>query len=190
MHPDLDSKAASEADPTVRAIRQALRELPCEAQPPFDWREFQHRSGAARARRGPRAGWRELAVAAGLAALVAGVALWGRITPLDAPGAAGPGAAAETQHGATSERAHALASAEAAERWLAQLPRERAIVRVGTHLPVAELEDRLAWVDDVLTTERLAGREPAVRALQRERAELVRSLAQVSYAETLAAELP
>jgi hypothetical protein len=45
--------------------------------------------------------------------------------------------------------------------------------------------------DDQLTIERVEnGREAQLRALQRERARMIDSLAQVRYAEMLAAELP
>jgi hypothetical protein len=62
---------------------------------------------------------------------------------------------------------------------------------VGTRAAVAGLEDRIAQVDDLLTAERLegAGRD-RVAALQKERATLVRSLAQVRYAEVVASAVP
>jgi len=65
------------------------------------------------------------------------------------------------------------------------------IVRVGTRAAVTNLEDRIAWVDDTLTSMREKGGEAdRTRALQFERDRLVNSLAQVRYAETLAANLP
>lgn len=77
------------------------------------------------------------------------------------------------------------------EFWLHSLPHEPAVVRVGTRAAVAGLEDRIAQVDDLLTAERLegAGRD-RVAALQKERATLVRSLAQVRYAEVVASAVP
>lgn len=79
----------------------------------------------------------------------------------------------------------------AIESWLATLPREPAVVRVGTRAAVARLEDRIAQVDDLLTSVRLDGM-PADRlvALQQERFRLVGSLAQVRYAEVVASESP
>ena len=95
---------------------------------------------------------------------------------------------------ATSPAAVALATAAqatASRRWLARQPPEPAVVRVGTRLAVANLEDRIAWVDDALTDEKFADVDPArAVVLQRERARLVNSLAQVRYAETLAARVP
>jgi hypothetical protein len=85
----------------------------------------------------------------------------------------------------------ALARTQGSQRWLEEQPAEPAIVSVGPRLVVASLEDRIAWVDDALTdaqfTKGSAGR---MRTLERERAQLVKSLAQVRYAETLVAQTP
>src|SRR5262249_524167 len=80
----------------------------------------------------------------------------------------------------------------AIESWLAALPREPAVVRVGPGADVAQLEDNIAQVDDLLTSLRVSeGRRPdRLVALQTERARLVRSLAQVRYAEVLASGSP
>ena len=79
----------------------------------------------------------------------------------------------------------------AIETWLASLPHEPAVVRVGTRSAIASLEDRIAQVDDLMTSLRVNG-TPAdrVAALQRERLRLVGSLAQVRYAEVVAARSP
>jgi hypothetical protein len=63
------------------------------------------------------------------------------------------------------------------------------VVRVGTRADVLNLEDRIAQVDDLLTAGSVRP-APAghLLALQRERTQLVSSLAQVRYAETLADE--
>ena len=67
-------------------------------------------------------------------------------------------------------------------------PAEPAVVRVGPRLAVANLEDRIAWLDDAVTDEQFGSEDAThVAALQQERARLVNSLAQVRYAETLAA---
>jgi hypothetical protein len=77
------------------------------------------------------------------------------------------------------------------ESWLASLPKEPAVVRVGTRAAVAGLEDRIAQVDDLLTFGRLDGTQPdRLVALQQERAKLVGSLAQVRYAEYVASGWP
>jgi hypothetical protein len=81
----------------------------------------------------------------------------------------------------------------AIESWLATLPREPAVVRVGPRADVAQLEDNIAEVDDLLTSLRVdegRRRPDRLAALQNERARLVRSLAQVRYAEVLASGSP
>jgi hypothetical protein len=82
-------------------------------------------------------------------------------------------------------------SAGTAERWLASLPSEPAMVRVGTRAAVMGLEDRIAQVDDLLTATGDAGSAPErLRALQQERSRLVGTLVQVRYAQTLANASP
>ncbi len=79
--------------------------------------------------------------------------------------------------------------ANSAERWLAGLPDEPIVVRVGTRAAVAGLEDHIAQLDDVLSAARVEGAQPArLVALEEQRARLVKSLVQVRYAETLVAE--
>ena len=65
------------------------------------------------------------------------------------------------------------------------------MVRVGTRAAVAGLEDQIAQVDDLLTSVRLEGAATdRLASLQQERARLVGSLAQVRYAEVVAAGSP
>jgi hypothetical protein len=79
----------------------------------------------------------------------------------------------------------------AIESWLATLPQEPTVVRVGTRASVAGLEDRIAQVDDLMTSMRIDGtRSDRVAALQQERLRLVGSLAQVRYAEVVSARSP
>jgi hypothetical protein len=79
----------------------------------------------------------------------------------------------------------------AIESWLATLPQEPTVVRVGTRASVAGLEDRIAQVDDLMTSMRIDGtRSDRVAALQQERLRLVGSLAQVRYAEVVASRSP
>jgi hypothetical protein len=74
-----------------------------------------------------------------------------------------------------------------AERWLNAQPRS-AIVRVPTQMAVTELEDQIAAMDDQLNAVRLAQpHAQQVAVLQRDRAQLVESLAQVRYAQILVA---
>ena len=96
-----------------------------------------------------------------------------------------PRGAATGEYALTANRSRAI------ESWLATLPREPAVVRVGTRAAVAGLEDRIAQVDDLMTSVRIDGMRPdRLAALQQERLRLVGSLAQVRYAEVVASESP
>jgi hypothetical protein len=92
---------------------------------------------------------------------------------------------------AVGQPGDAALRSRAIESWLATLPREPVVVHVGTRAAVAGLEDRIAQVDDLLTTVRLDGMGPdRLAALQQERVRLVGSLARVRYAEVVASESP
>lgn len=176
------------------AIGERMRRLPAEQVPPLSWEEFQGQigtreamgAGAAVTRGVPR--WRYAALAAGIAVAVAGLAIWGRLSRGGFAESAAPVVAEAQAPFPTLPDRQALAQAEISERWLARLPVEPAVMRVGTRAAVTDLEDRIAWVDDVLSAERLDAVDPThIVALQRERARLVNSLAQVRYAESLVA---
>jgi hypothetical protein len=99
--------------------------------------------------------------------------------------------ASRAAQAAVASQFAAFAGAPASERWLEQHSVEPALVRVGPRLAVANLEDRIAWVDDALTDAQFTPASAAgLRALQQERARLISSLAQVRYAETLVAQVP
>src|SRR5215207_530308 len=168
-------------------IADRLRELPAELAPPLSWAEFQPHIAAQLVK--PDRTWQYTALAAGFAAFVAGLALWSRVTT---PEHALNIADAQSELPMlTLPDPQALTQAEAAERWLARLPAEHAVVRVGAHMAVADLEDRIAWVDDTLSDQGLDAVDPThIVALQYERARLLNSLAQVRYAETLVATSP
>jgi hypothetical protein len=175
------------------SIARKLRDLPNEITAPYDWTEFKVRSR----QRHDRAAivpesvdnrWRIAAIAAGFALIIAGLALWSRFDRAEL---------ALNPDFAMSEPAQEPVAdwdpsdVTAASRWLASSPAEPTIVRVDTRFAVADLEDRIAWLDDLLTTAQIERVQPAhIKTLRRERAELVDSLAKVRYAETLAAELP
>jgi hypothetical protein len=61
------------------------------------------------------------------------------------------------------------------------------IVRADTYLAVAALEDHIASLDDALNVARLREGPAAVARLERTRAELLDSYAQVRYAELVSA---
>ncbi|HYL01603.1 MAG TPA: hypothetical protein VEU78_10430 [Steroidobacteraceae bacterium] len=168
-----------------QAVARLLRALPDEAARPYDFDEFQRRARAAPAGAARLAGARALAAAIviALAVLAAAIRFGPGTHPAPAPALAADSATpAEARDGSPAERADA-----AAQYWLERLPREPALVRVGSRAAVETLEDHIAQVDDLLTTEG-AGSAPAarLRVLQQERAQLVSSLVQVRYAETLA----
>jgi hypothetical protein len=170
-----------------RAMAQRLRELPHELRPPFGWNELQRRARLPRrlrvsSDRLPR-------VAAAIAAcltLMLALAMWIHSGP---PARQRDGGQVEQAAVRSPGEDGALAGAELEQ--MAAAPYGRALVRVSTRLAVQELEDRIASVDDQLTIERVEkGRDVQLRALQRDRARMIDSLAQVRYAESLAAELP
>ena len=170
-------------------VRQ-LRSLPQEVRQPYDWTEFRRRARAkadAGSRRGV-SGRHYAAIAAAIVLAAVAIAAWVRL--------ARPGGPSLTESTSIPEFANqppifaaADARADAAERWLASLPNEPPVVRVGTRAAVAGLEDRLAQMDDMLSAARVEGTQPArLAALEQQRARLVNSLVQVRFAETLVAE--
>jgi hypothetical protein len=162
------------------ALGRALRALPGEAGAPYEWCEFKRRARP-RPQRLLTAHGPALAAAV-LVAVAAGAATirW-----------AGPGSRPQAPPPARTATAHSEPAAPRhddadAEHWLASLP-DPAVVRVGTRAAVATLEDHIALVDDLLSAGRIERAPPArLLALQQERTQLVSSLAQVRYAETLA----
>ncbi|MFO7278017.1 MAG: hypothetical protein DIU56_013345 [Pseudomonadota bacterium] len=192
MHTDLEPNRFQD-EPRTSALARRLRELPAEERPPYDWNEFLRRAQAraAPARRARHRGY--AAAAAAFVAVVIGAALMGRLASRSvAPdGFTGSNTlSASSSYFAPKDDEQLTALVAAAERWLASLPQEPAVVRVDTRLAVTGLEDRIAWMDERITAERMAGAPPErLEALERERARLVQSLVQVRYAETLAAGL-
>lgn len=178
MHTDLESG---------RSMAGLLRNLPAPAALPYSWEEFQRRG------RPPGGTARRLvsggALAAAAVVLVASAALAIRIAGPAARAARGEPAAPFARQVVPIELPEVRAAEAGAARWLASLPTEPAVVQVGTRAAVTTLEDRIAQVDDILSAER-ADRAPAAHllALQEQRLQLVDSLAQVRYAETLADE--
>jgi hypothetical protein len=184
MQPDLEHSTL---------VADRLRELPVELAPPLAWDEFRlHLQDlpAQPNRTTARQAWRYAALAAGVATLVAGLAIWSRMNPQANELELAGHVQAELPDLSLPDF-RIIKQAEASERWLASLPTEPVVMRVGTRGAVADLEDRIALMDDVLSEEALDAVSPThIVALQHERARLVNSLAQVRYAETLAAAVP
>jgi len=170
---------------------QRLRALPTETSPPYNWQEFQRRAGSAR----PAINWWPLAAAAALLLFVCAIAVWGRVGAgrhvVANSSAVENGVHPASGDSDSGESGIAARRSRAIESWLATLPKEPAVVRVGTRAAVAGLEDRIAQVDDLMTSLRIDGMRPdSVADLQRERLRLVGSLAQVRYAEVVASQSP
>jgi hypothetical protein len=178
MHTDLDEKNIT------RRLRAAGDE---SSEVPYDWAEFQrrrHRSMLTRAieRNRPAA-----IAAVVLAAVLVTAVPFIRSTHEHTRSIAPPGVAA---HGNASDL-QKQARTRAIEGWLAGLPQDHAVVRVGAHAAVTSLQDQIAALDDLMSAERVEGAQPArLDALERQRSQLVSSLAQVQYAEMLASATP
>jgi hypothetical protein len=193
MRADLETQAnAGSLDPQ---LLQRLRDLPDAAPPPYGFSEFSHRYS----RRRIHTTQRPLRLmAAALAVVIGGWLLRHGLTHVigafstlpEAPVAqmALPGGPdLPPPMGAHSP---VLLPTSNAESWLKAHPR-RALVRVPAQMAVTELEDQIATMDDQLNAVRLSQTPaPQLAVLQRDRAQLVESLAQVRYAQNLVAGLP
>lgn len=182
MHTDLKQQ--------IDAIGSRLRHLPDELEPPMDWRTFKARSQTRHAARPVTPKRMYAAIAAVLVVGVCGVLVteqW-RLPARPADPTRKPLAATgrpQTRGITSADQSRQI------ESWLASLPEEPIVVRVGTRAAAAGLEDRIAQVDDLLTAVQLAGTGgDRLAALQHERVQLVGSLAQVRYAEVVASQSP
>ncbi len=181
MHSDLDPRHQ-------QRITRLLRNLPADAQLPCGWKEFQRRVQEHEAARRQGLHWGLGAVAASLLIIVSGIVLLSRGGVVDG---------ARTRAGMSVHvptRPELPVSTDSrtqdAEQWLASLPPEPVVVRFGTRMAVTQLEDRIAQVDDLLSIASASQVAPGrLDALRQERGRLVKSLAQVRYAETLAADI-
>jgi len=175
MHSDLEQEAR---------VARLLRGLPDEAAQPYGFGEFQRRAlQRARSSRSRVGGQLLAAIVVVVLGLVALTLRFDRPTRLPHPQAL----AEVPEQPAPPESATPAVRAEIMESWLASLPSEPALTRVGNRAAVTGLEDRIAQVDDLLSAARAAQATPArLGALQHERARLVGALVQVRYAETLA----
>lgn len=168
------------------SLVRLLRNLPQETRQPYDWTEFRRRARE-RTNVTARAGMnsrRYAAIAAVLLLVMVGAAIWVRgVRPLTLLSAGNDdllGGDRPMLADVADERA------DVEERWLASLPDEPVVVRVGTRAAVAGLEDRIAQIDDLLSAARVEGIQPAkLAAIEQQRARLVSSLVRVRYAETL-----
>lgn len=185
MHTDLDKIIA-------RRLRAAGEE---SSEAPYDWSEFQRRRQRSKLtrvveRNRPAA----TAAAAVAAALVIAVPFFYTGHEYRHPTMSHPSettAITDASTNPSDEQDQDQVRTRALESWLAGLPRNHVIVRVGTHAAVSSLQDQIAALDDLMSTERAAGAQPArLDSLEHQRAQLVSSLAQVQYAELLASANP
>jgi hypothetical protein len=176
-----------------QSVARHLRSLPHEIRQPYDWIEFRSRARV-RVSTGASGNDRNkqyLAIAAVLLLVIAGMAGWIRVTRSIAPDSIESGVSDAARVGPSTEAVpdDVDSRVDVAERWLASLPGEPVVVRVGTRAAVAGLEDRIAQLDDLLSAARVEGTQPArLAALEQQRVRLVNSLVQVRYAETLVSE--
>jgi hypothetical protein len=181
------------ADLDPKALLERLRDLPT-GEAPYSYSEFSYRHSRRRMRHTQRplrllaaavavvvAGW---VVKHGLAPVIGAVS-----TVSDAPAPQYPPPGFEPGP-APARQWPVLLPTVNAERWLDAHP-QRALVRVPAQMAVTELEDQIATMDDQLNAVRIAQPHAQQLALlQRDRAQLVESLAQVRYAQNLVAGLP
>jgi hypothetical protein len=171
-------------------IGQKLRRLRTDGAPPIAWQEFRRRQLLRRARAHAEQR-RQLALVAAVALILISALVSGRYLFPALSSAAFDVLGMAHRPAARVVWDEAAASSAASERWLAAQPAEPVIVRVGTRAAVMGLEDRIAWVDDTLTSVRAQGGQlERAHALQHQRDQLINSLAQVRYAESLASNLP
>ena len=167
----------------LEALRTDLRELPSAAMPPERWNAIKAalRGGAGeRVAPSRRPGWFLPAASATLVLVAVLFTLSSRrpatVEEIDRR-------VADTAPLADSRRA-LVAESRRLESLLATLPTEPRLTRAQTALTVADLEDRIEWVDYRLNLAHEAGvsGDPAQRLWQ-ERVDLLNSLVAVRYAE-------
>lgn len=176
MHTDLIEKI-------IARRLDALADEPAEA--PYDWAEFDRRRQAAPSVRGiGRIRLAAMAAAISAVAVVAGILVVHSAHPRTPP-------IVQADTAGTTPDPLTQAHTRAVEGWLAALPRDPGVVRVGTHVAVSSLQDQIAELDDLMSAARVAGAGPGrLDTLERRRAQLVSSLAQLRYAELLASATP
>ncbi len=168
----------------VTTVTAALRDLPAHSAPPDGWNAIKARwSGAATSQVAPpsRPGWL-LPAASAAVVLVAVLLTFGDGDRSDRTGEVDT---RETGISPVDEsRRQLVAESQRLESLLAALPAEPRLTRAHTALTVADLEDRIQWVDYRLNlaSEAGLGRDQAAR-LWRERVDLLNSLVAVRYAQ-------
>ena len=182
---------------STTAAMDRLRGLPAETVEPYGWQEFRRRaSDVGRITRETTSSALAFRAAAALLLVSGAAALTASMWSTSAPGSrdvpvASTKAPEDGEASGPTRRSDRFGSrAKAPELWLARQPAP-AMVRVGSYAAVVGLEDRIAQLDDLLTTARAEGMQSAkLSPLVEQRADLMNSLAQVRYAERLVAGSP
>lgn len=182
------------ADLDPKTLLERLRDLP-PGDAPYSYSEFSYRH----ARRRIRQTQRPLRLlAAAVAVVIAGWVVKHGLAPVigamstvaEAPIPQDPPPGFDRGPPPPASLRPVLLPTVNAERWLDAHP-QRALVRVPAQMAVTELEDQIATMDDQLNAVRISQPHAQQLAmLQRDRAQLVESLAQVRYAQNLLAGLP
>jgi hypothetical protein len=163
----------------LETLTVKLRELPATAIPPERWSAIKAElsGGAERLAPSRRPGWFLPATSAALVLVTVLFTLSSR-RPDSLP------EPAMSTVPVPDARQALVAESQRLESLLASLPNEPRLTRAQTALTVADLEDRIQWVDYRLNLASEAGlaEEPAER-LWRERVDLLNSLVAVRYAE-------
>lgn len=163
----------------LRRVRAGLAALPDFAAPPIAWSRIRERTAR------PQTVSRRTAPMAAAASLLAALAIaWLLVAP-PATETTAPDSSATWPYGRPPVSG-LMAENARLEALLSQLP-ELHTTRLGTAYTVAAIEDRLALVDDRITTVAFEPHAPEVaEELWRERVTLMNSLVQVQYARALA----
>jgi hypothetical protein len=192
MHTDLSEKV-------IARRLQTLADQSSDA--PYEWAEFQRRRSVRSTMSRLTGPGRVAAIGASAVAAVLVLAMTIAITHSSRPhitaSTLAPEPADLASHGVSAGGSVSVADhsqlthTRAIEGWLADLPRDPTVVRVGAHAAVTSLQDQIAALDDLMSAERVAGaKQSRLDALELQRAQLVSSLAQLRYAEMLASASP
>jgi hypothetical protein len=141
--------------------------------------------GASSARPWPRPGWRMAGGLAAVLAVAAGLAVFSGSAPRIADPAV-PSAVdrPSTVAGSPDSVAALMEESKRLESVLAAIPAEPRVVRAGTVLTAASLEDRIEWVDLALGAREAGDVDARVTVpLWRQRVDLLNSLVAVRYAQ-------
>jgi len=171
-----------------------LRRLPGHGPAPDRWSEIQAALAAppmAASPAKPRPSWWVPAASAAAVVIAVLVTLQphGSTSPgpeggIDQPTAAATGTSV-VPAASSADQAGLIEESQRLEHLLAAFSEAPRVTRAGTALTVADLEDRIQWVDYRLNLGAEAGLDPnQARRLWRERVDLLNSLVAVRYAES------